>query len=379
MVDTLVQTGKTKKNFITSKPESSSRILSRYVVFLPLKFLQKWNYMHHHHHGHNCGCSHEPTECPCGSGKEYDDCCKLFHKGAQPENALALMKSRYSAYARNLPDYIVNTTHPASPEYTDNAFSWKREISLFAQNHTFHKLVIHDFKEKGSFATVTFTAFNSAGDEDYTYSETSYFEKCQGRWLYRNGRANRGSVPNPIYKHELDLLPFTYYGNPILRKKAEPIAAITDEIKSLVDQMIYTLDAGAGVGLAAPQINHSIRLFIIRTPIEHEDGKVEYGDIKVFINPKLSKPSKTTCTHNEGCLSIPGIRADVVRPVEIEIEYTNLDGETIHEHVKGWEARVIMHENDHINGILYIDRLSEAEKAQFAPYLQKLERRLQNL
>lgn len=333
--------------------------------------------MNHHQHGHNCGCSsNQTTECPCCSGKEYEECCKLLHKGELPKNALELMRSRYSAYALNLPDYIVETTHPASPEYSENKFSWKREISLFSQHHTFHKLVIHDFKEKAPFASVTFTAFNSAGEQDYTYSEISYFENYQGRWLYRNGRSNPGSVPDPLYKQELNLLPFTYYGNPILRKKAEPIASITDEIRTLVDKMIYTLDAGYGIGLAAPQVNHSIRLFIIRTPKELEDDKIEYGDIKVYINPKLSKPSKENNKDNEGCLSIPGIRADVERPTEIDIEYTNLDGETVTEHLTGWEARVVMHENDHINGMFFIDRLSAEEKSLFAPYLVKLEKRL---
>jgi peptide deformylase len=174
---------------------------------------------------------------------------------------------------------------------------------------------------------------------------------------------------------QLRLLPLAYYGEPILIKQADPINEITDDIKKLIEEMVETMDACDGIGLAAPQIHHSIRLFVIRTPIE-SDGKLEAGEVQVFINPKLSLPSEETWKASEGCLSIPTIRALVERPKEITIEYTSIDGSTIKKSVSGWEARVIMHEHDHIEGILFIDRLEETERSKLTPLLQNLEKRI---
>lgn len=125
--------------------------------------------------------------CPCFSGKEYDLCCKPFHQGALPENALLLMRSRYSAYALNLPEYIIETTHSANPQYSDDKLGWKRSITQFAKNTTFQNLEILDFKESGNLAEVTFTAYLSQDGQDATFTERSYFEKINGRWLYREG------------------------------------------------------------------------------------------------------------------------------------------------------------------------------------------------
>jgi uncharacterized protein YchJ len=126
--------------------------------------------------------------CPCCSGKAYNACCKPFHEGAKPENALQLMRSRYSAYALNIPDYIVATTHPANPQYSENTFSWKRSISQFSQNYSFKRLEILDFKENNNLATVTFTAYLSQDTRDATFTERSYFEKINNQWLYREGQ-----------------------------------------------------------------------------------------------------------------------------------------------------------------------------------------------
>lgn len=313
--------------------------------------------------------------CPCCSGKEYDACCKPFHQGALPENALLLMRSRYSAYAFNLPDYIIATTHPASPQYSENIFSWKRALTQFSRNSVFQKLDLLDFKEQGTLATVTFTAHISQNDRDATFTERSYFEKSKGRWMYRGGQLTEGHAPNLVTTGQLRLLPLAYYGDAILRRKAESIAEITDDIKKLAEEMIETMEASNGSGLAAPQIHHSIRLFVVRTPVEKE-GRFDYGEPMVFINPELSNPSEETSKTSEGCLSIPTIRGDVERPVEVTIEYTTLDGENVKRRCTGWEARVVQHEYDHIEGILYIDRLDPQEKAMLAPILQKIEKRI---
>lgn len=138
------------------------------------------------------------NSCPCCSMKEYDNCCKPFHDGIIPENALQLMRSRYSAYVLNIPDYIIATTHPASPQYSENKFSWKRSISQFSRTSSFHKLEILDFKENKAVATVTFTAYLSQGSHDATFTERSYFEKINNRWLYRGGQLSQGHAPDPI-------------------------------------------------------------------------------------------------------------------------------------------------------------------------------------
>lgn len=308
--------------------------------------------------------------------KEYDNCCKLFHDGIIPENALLLMRSRYSAYVLDIPDYIIATTHPASPQYSENKFSWKRNISQFSRSSSFHKLEILDFKENKASATVTFTAYLSQESHDATFTERSYFEKINNRWLYRGGQLAQGHAPNLITNGQLRLLPLAYYGDPILRKKAVPINDITADITKLVEEMIETMDACDGIGLAAPQIHHSIRLYVIRTPIEIDENKFEPGEVEVFINPTLSLPSEETWKASEGCLSIPTFRFLVERPKQVTVEYTNLEGKIVKRRVSNWEARVIMHENDHIEGILFIDRLYSEEQSKLKPLLENLEKRI---
>ena len=105
-------------------------------------------------------------------------------------------------------------------------------------------------------------------------------------------------------------------------------------------------------------------------------GNITLGDPKVFINPTLSEPSLETWTVQEGCLSIPSIHADVQRPKEITVEYTNLKGEQVKERVKGWEARVILHENDHIQGVLFIDHISKKKRAELEPFLKRMDQRI---
>lgn len=317
--------------------------------------------------------------CPCKADQEYDVCCRPFHEGTAAKSPEQLMRSRYCAYVLNLPDYIIATTHPASSQYSEDKFSWRRNIAQFSKNSVFQRLEILDVKEQKTLATVTFTVHMSQKGQDATFTEKSYFEKIQGRWFYRGGQLVEGHAPHLVTTGQLRLLPLAYYGDPILRKKAEAIGEITEGIQKLVEEMIETMDASDGIGLAAPQVHHSIRLFVIRKPIETSSGNLELGEVKVFINPKLSLPSEETWKASEGCLSIPTLRSLVERPKEISVEYTRLDGSVAVEKVTGWEARVIMHENDHIDGILFIDHLSPKEKAQLAPFLQRLEERIHDM
>lgn len=129
--------------------------------------------------------------CPCCSGKEYAQCCERFHRGELPQNALELMRSRYSAYALNKPEYIIATTHPANPHYVQDQVAWKKGIEEFIRHTVFHKLEILELQEEKEWATVTFTAYLSQGGEDTTFTERSEFERVKGQWLYREGILTR--------------------------------------------------------------------------------------------------------------------------------------------------------------------------------------------
>lgn len=299
----------------------------------------------------------EKKKCACGSTLYYAQCCAPFHQGKLAGTAEQLVRARFSAYALNIPSYIIATTHPASPLYSPHLEEWKKKISEFSRHVTFKNVEIVSHKDWKEMATVIFTAHISEKEHDLTFTEKSFFEKRKGVWFYRNGIIQEGNTPHFLTISETRILPLAYYGEPVLRKKAERIEEITPEIRLLAQEMIETMDAFDGAGLAAPQVHHAIRLFVMRVPQEpHADPK-EVGAVKVFINPKLSSPSEEMAKGVEGCLSIPTLQGDVKRPKEITVEYTDLDGKQITRRVKGWEARVIMHETDHLNGVLYIDRM----------------------
>lgn len=314
--------------------------------------------------------------CPCGSGDLYLHCCERFHQGVEPDNALQLMRARYSAYVLNIPDYILITTHPANTHYSDNLSEWKQSVIRFSENTHFQKLEVVDFHESGALATVTFAVFGTQGNRDITFTEKSYFEKRKGRWLYLRGRGEQGYHPEIAKKIPEQTLPLAFFGESILTQAAKPIVEINDEVKQLVEDMIQTMYASPGMGLAAPQIHRSLRLFIAQPPMETANGELETGQLEVFINPKLSNPSATTWEQEEGCLSIPTVRSVVERPVEVTIEYTNLNGEPIVKRVSGWEARVIQHEYDHIEGILFTQRLTKKERQKLESKLRLLKQRI---
>lgn len=168
------------------------------------------------------------------------------------------------------------------------------------------------------------------------------------------------------------ILPLFYYDHPMLRKKAKPIEKITDEVIELAHNMVESMIHYNGVGLAGPQIGQLLRLFVIRDESIAEDGSYQLGEPEIFMNPTLSKPSKESVIMPEGCLSIPGLHRDVERPASICISYQTIDGHTKTENVAGFRARVMMHENDHLNGVLYIDRLSPRERKELGPQLRSV-------
>lgn len=124
--------------------------------------------------------------CPCKSQKKYEECCKPYHTGhASPQNALILMRSRYSAYALALADYIIETTHPDHPEAQKKNWDWREEILSFSRETEFIDLEILSFEETETSAFVTFTASLRQNDKDLSFTEKSHFEKKDGVWLYK--------------------------------------------------------------------------------------------------------------------------------------------------------------------------------------------------
>ena len=127
-------------------------------------------------------------KCPCCSNKKYTLCCGPYHQGRLPPNALSLMRSRYSAYALDIPKYIVDTTHHKNPHYQKDTKAWIIDISSFAKQHKFSELEVVSFEEKGRRATVIFIAYLKQGSEQVTLKEKSLFIKEDGQWLYLNGQ-----------------------------------------------------------------------------------------------------------------------------------------------------------------------------------------------
>lgn len=125
--------------------------------------------------------------CPCFSGKAYRDCCQPFHQGTGANNALALMRSRYAAYAIGLADYVIDTTHPDHPAYERNRKKWKMDILAFTRSTQFIGLDILDFTEGEYEASVTFRAHLQQAGRDVSFTEKSAFVKEQGRWYYVMG------------------------------------------------------------------------------------------------------------------------------------------------------------------------------------------------
>jgi SEC-C motif-containing protein len=125
--------------------------------------------------------------CPCHSGAPYTTCCQPYHEGLPAENALKLMRSRYSAYALHLADYIIATTHPQNPAYQTNHPKWKKEILDHTHKTAFESLKILEFVDGKTEATVTFHAGLSQHHQDISFTEKSSFLKVDGRWYYLSG------------------------------------------------------------------------------------------------------------------------------------------------------------------------------------------------
>jgi len=158
------------------------------------------------------------------------------------------------------------------------------------------------------------------------------------------------------------ILPITVYGNPILRKRAQEITPEYPALNALIENMFETMYKAEGVGLAAPQVNKSVRLIVVdATPFEEDEPELKDFK-KAFINPEILTFEGDEEVFNEGCLSLPGMNEDVSRQPEIRLRYQDENFETREETYSGILARIIQHEYDHIDGILYVDRLPALKK-----------------
>ena len=179
------------------------------------------------------------------------------------------------------------------------------------------------------------------------------------------------------------IYPIVAYGDPVLRKKATDIPQDFPDLNQLIDDMFQTMYGASGIGLAAPQIGKPIRLFIVdATPFEDdqelskEDRAVLSEFKKVFINAEILEERGDEWVFNEGCLSIPDIREDVFRKDEITIRYFDADFNEHTEVYSGIAARIIQHEYDHIEGVLFTDHLSALKKRMIKSKLGQISKGL---
>lgn len=175
------------------------------------------------------------------------------------------------------------------------------------------------------------------------------------------------------------ILPIIAYGDSVLRKKCINIDKNHTDLDKLIANMRETMENAQGVGLAAPQINKAIRLFIVDTrpfaeddELSDEERNLLAGFNKVFINAQITNEEGDEWSFNEGCLSIPNIREDVKRKDTITIEYLDENFKPHKETLNGLAARVVQHEYDHIEGILFTDKLSSLKKKLVKKKLEKI-------
>jgi len=168
------------------------------------------------------------------------------------------------------------------------------------------------------------------------------------------------------------ILPIYAYGHPVLNKVAKPIEADYPDFEQFLADMWETMYEAQGVGLAAPQVGKSLRLFLVDTIQIMEEGKEDEGIKQAFINAEKLEEGGTPWDYEEGCLSIPDIRADVERPAQIKLRYQDENFETHEKVFTGMNARVIQHEYDHVDGILFTQYLRPLKKRLMKRKLEKI-------
>jgi peptide deformylase len=171
------------------------------------------------------------------------------------------------------------------------------------------------------------------------------------------------------------ILDIVKYGHPVLREKGQRIAAITPDLRQLAANMLETMYAAEGVGLAAQQIGRAVLLTVIDVSVSEQPWSItpQLPMPLVLVNPVVSAPLGEQIG-SEGCLSIPEVSASIRRAAQVTVRAQNLDGQPIEFHATGLLARAVQHELDHLHGILFIDRMDAATKASFSGKLKKLQK-----
>jgi peptide deformylase len=169
-----------------------------------------------------------------------------------------------------------------------------------------------------------------------------------------------------LFTRKPQRLPVAKIGDPVLRASTRPVAA--DEIGSpdlcdLVDAMVATMDAEGGIGIAAPQVGVSVRLAVIEIPTDSKRyPDAEPFELEVFVNPVMTTIDETEQEYWEGCLSVPDLRGLVARPRAVRVDYQGIDGDSRSISAEGFLATVLQHELDHLDGVLFVDRVRDTTK-----------------
>jgi peptide deformylase len=183
-------------------------------------------------------------------------------------------------------------------------------------------------------------------------------------------------------------LPIRKYGDPVLRAKGRRVEKVDEHIRALVDDMLETMHDANGVGLAAQQVGHALQLTVVDiSQVEDRPSTLTLNGEKmdpesamplVLLNPKLTLADETI-PGSEGCLSFPDITAEIDRAVSVTLEAETLEGDTVRIEAAGLLSRVLQHEVDHLNGILFIDRMSSVAKASHGSRLKRLQKETQRM
>ncbi|MCC5850763.1 MAG: peptide deformylase [Verrucomicrobia bacterium] len=173
-------------------------------------------------------------------------------------------------------------------------------------------------------------------------------------------------------------LPLVFYGDPGLRQQAEPVTVFDDKLLALSRDMVETMHAEAGIGLAGPQIGVPRRIFVMEIPPEMDEDETgarlnpDLNGPLVVVNPELLELSKNKEEMEEGCLSIPDIRGKVRRPVSVTLRFQDVEGRQREMRLQDLAARCAQHETDHLDGILFVDLLSQVKRVAIKGKLRKL-------
>lgn len=172
------------------------------------------------------------------------------------------------------------------------------------------------------------------------------------------------------------VLPILTYDDDLLRQEADPVKENSQKLQKLIDDMFETMYNADGVGLAAPQVGHLIRLFVVNTDVMVDKDEPEQAEEKLgpvtMINPVIIAESDELEELEEGCLSIPGVNAAVTRPKSVRVRYLDRELNERELDIEGWLARVVQHERDHLDGILFLDHISVFKRKLMGPKLKEI-------